>query len=81
MIEFLSLACPHCAAFSAESGTSLHRDYVRSGRVSIEYRNIIINAPDVAATVLTRCAAPRAFFDMSHELLRTQEQWLGRARR
>jgi len=79
VIEFLSLACPHCAAFSAESGTSLHRDYVRSGRVSIEYRNIIINAPDVAATILTRCAAPRAFFDMSHELLRTQSQWLGRA--
>lgn len=79
VIEFLSLACPHCAAFSEESGASLHRDYVRSGRVSIEYRNIIINAPDAAAAVLTRCAAPRAFFDMSHELLRTQAQWLGRA--
>ena len=78
VIEYLSLACPHCASFSAESGPSLHRDYVRSGRVSIEYRNIIINAPDVAATVLTRCAAPRAYFDMSHELLRTQAQWLGR---
>ena len=78
LIEFLSLACPHCATFSAESGESLHRDYIRSGRVSIEYRNFVISAPDIAATVLTRCAAPRAFFDMSHDLLRTQAQWLGR---
>lgn len=78
VIEYLSLACPHCASFAEQSGPRLLSNYVRTGRVSLEYRNILINAPDVAAAVLTRCAAPRAYFAMSHELLRTQPQWLAR---
>jgi len=79
VIEYLSLACPHCASFHAESAGRLFPAYVRSGRVSVEYRNILISAPDAAATVLARCASPRAHFAMSHELLSTQAQWLGRA--
>ena len=80
VIEYMSLACPHCANFAAQSEVSLYPNYVRNGRVSIEYRNILINAPDVAATILTRCAAPRSYVAMSRELLRTQTQWLGRMR-
>jgi protein-disulfide isomerase len=79
VIEFLSFACPHCAEFHAESQPALFRNYVAPGRVSIEYRNILINAPDIAASILARCAAPRAYFAMGHELLETQRQWLGRA--
>lgn len=79
LIEYLSFACPHCAEFHAESANSLFRNYVRPGRVSVEYRNILINAPDVAATVLARCATPRAYFAMGHELLATQAGWEGRA--
>jgi protein-disulfide isomerase len=78
VIEYLSLACVHCAAFARESHPRLAQAYIRPGRVSIEYRNIVISGPDVAATMLTRCAAPRAYFDMAHELLATREQWLGR---
>ena len=47
------------------------------GRVSIEYRNILINAADIPATVLARCAGGRAYFNMGHELLRSQAQWVG----
>lgn len=77
LVEYLSLTCPHCAHFAAESEAGLPV-YVRSGRVSLEYRNFILNGPDVAAAVLTRCAPPSAFFAMSQELLRTQSQWLTR---
>ncbi len=79
VIEFLSLACPHCASFHTESEGRLFPNHVRSGRVSIEYRNILISAPDAAATALARCARPAQYFRMSHELLRTQPQWLARA--
>jgi protein-disulfide isomerase len=79
LIEYLSFACPHCAEFHAEGGANLLRDYVRPGRVSVEYRNILINAPDVPATVLARCLPPRAYFAMGHELLATQSGWEGRA--
>ncbi|HEY5710707.1 MAG TPA: thioredoxin domain-containing protein [Allosphingosinicella sp.] len=78
LVEYLSFACPHCAEFHAEGGDSLFQNYVRPGRVSVEYRNILINAADVPATILARCATPRAFFAMGHELLGTQGAWEGR---
>lgn len=80
VIEYLSFACPHCAEFHHESGTALLQNYVRPGRVSIEYRNILINAADIPATVLARCAGGRAYFNMGHELLGSQAQWVGAMR-
>lgn len=80
VIEYLSFACPHCAEFHDEGAAALMQDYVRPGRVSIEYRNIVINAADIPATVLARCAGGRAYFNMGHELLRTQGQWVNAGR-
>lgn len=77
VIEYLSFACPHCAEFHHEGGVALMQNYVRPGRVSVEYRNILINAADIPATVLARCAGGRAYFNMGHELMRTQGQWVG----
>ncbi|HYI47202.1 MAG TPA: thioredoxin domain-containing protein [Allosphingosinicella sp.] len=78
LVEYLSLTCPHCAEFAHESSTPLFNQYVRSGRVSVEYRNYYLNGLDVAAALLTRCAAPRAYFNLTHALLASQATWMGR---
>lgn len=78
VIEYLSLTCPHCAEFAAEGGERLFQTYVRSGRVSIEYRNYTLNGYDLAAAFLSRCASPREYFNMTHYLLGHQPQWMGR---
>ena len=78
VIEYLSLTCPHCAAFAHEGGERLFQTYVRSGRVSVEYRNFVLNGYDLAAAFITRCASPTEYFSMSHELLGTQPRWMGR---
>jgi protein-disulfide isomerase len=78
VVEYLSLTCPHCAEFAHEAGEKLFQTYVRSGRVSVEYRNYVLNAYDLAAAFLVRCAAPREYFQMSHELLGSQPRWMGR---
>ena len=39
---------------------------------------IVINARDLAGDVLSRCAGAARYFDMTHELLRSQAQWIGR---
>jgi protein-disulfide isomerase len=78
VVEYLSLTCPHCAQFAQESNARLIPHHVRSGRVSVEYRNYTLNGYDLAAAFLSRCAAPRAYFDMTHELLTTQPRWMGR---
>lgn len=78
VIEFLSLTCPHCAQFAAQGAPRLIQDHVRTGRVSLEYRNYILNGYDLAASFLSRCAAPSHYFDLNHALLAGQRQWMAR---
>jgi protein-disulfide isomerase len=77
MVEYLSLTCPHCAEFS-RAGTPQLLNYVRSGRVSIEYRNFVLNALDLAASFLSRCATPQNYFQLTHAILGSQGEWIGR---
>ena len=77
VIEYLSLTCPHCAEFAHEGSAGLMAA-VRTGRVSIEYRHYVLNGIDVSASMLVRCATPRNYFAMVHELLGSQRTWMGR---
>lgn len=78
IVEYLSLTCPHCAEFAEQGAPRLISDHVRSGRVSLEYRNFVLNAYDLAASFLSRCAAPQDYFALNHAILAAQEQWMGR---
>ena len=78
VVEYLSLTCPHCAAFAREGTPRLIADYVRGGRVSLEYRNFVLNPTDAMASVLVRCAPPDHYFAMTEELLATQDEWVAR---
>jgi len=78
LVEYGSLTCPHCAHFSQTGGAPLVAGYVRSGKVSYEFRNYVLNGIDVTASLLARCAGPRGFFGMAETLYATQPQWLGR---
>jgi len=49
--------------------------YVRTGKVSYEFRNFLINGPDIAVSMLTRCAGPAKFFPMSEMVYATQPDW------
>lgn len=79
LIEYISPACTDCVRFAADSADALFQGYVRRGQVSVEYRNVTLNAFDLAATFLARCARPGAYFDMTHYLLAHQADWMGRA--
>jgi protein-disulfide isomerase len=80
LVEYLSTTCGHCAAFAHESRARLIPVHVRSGRVSVEYRNYYLNGLDVAAALISRCATPAGYFAMTHELLATQAAWTVRIR-
>ena len=78
LIEYGSLTCPHCASFAKEGFPILVRDYVKSGKLSFEYRNHVRNAYDMAGSLLTNCASPARFFPLTESLYATQGQWLPR---
>jgi len=75
LVEYGSLACPHCRHFEETGYKPLVQGYVRTGKVSYEFRNLLINGPDISISLLTRCAGPARFFPMSEQVYATQEQW------
>jgi protein-disulfide isomerase len=75
LVEYGSLACPHCRHFEETGYKPLVQNYVRTGRVSYEFRNLLINGPDISISLITRCAGPARFFPMSELVYATQPQW------
>jgi protein-disulfide isomerase len=78
LVEYGSLTCGHCAAFAREGMARLVGTYVKSGKVSYEYRNYILNGLDVAASLVARCGGPARFFPVADKFYATQPQWMGR---
>ena len=79
LVEYGSLACPHCRHFAETGYKPLVQNYVRTGKVSYEFRNFVLNGPDLAASVLTRCAGTAKFFAMTDAVFDAQPQWLAKA--
>ena len=75
LVEYGSLACPHCRHFEETGYKPLVQKYVRTGQVSYEFRNLLINGPDISVSLLTRCAGASRFFPMSATVFATQPQW------
>lgn len=78
LVEYGSLTCGHCAAFARDGMGALVGTYVKSGKVSYEYRNFILNGLDVAASLVARCGGAARFFPVADKLYATQPQWMGR---
>jgi protein-disulfide isomerase len=76
LVEYGSLTCIHCAAFAREGEPALVARYVRTGKVSYEFRNYILNGTDIAASLLARCSGPGGFFRMAATLYATRSQWI-----
>ena len=75
LIEYGSLACPHCRHFEETGYKPLVQGYVRPGHVSYEFRNLLLNAPDISVSLLAHCAGAANFFPMAQVVYATQPQW------
>ena len=57
LVEYGSVTCPACAAFSVEGSAPLHSGYVDTGRVSYEFRTVMIHGPkDLVISRILECA-------------------------
>ena len=75
LVEYGSLTCPHCRHFEETGYKPLVDKYVRTGRVSYEFRNLLLDTPDIAISLLAHCAGPAKFFPMSAVVFTTQPTW------
>lgn len=78
ILEYGSLTCPHCRHFAETAYKPLISQYVRTGKASYEFRSLILNGIDVAATLVARCGGPSHFFPVAEQLYATQPTWVGK---
>ena len=79
LIEIGSLSCPHCKKFEDEGAKALVDNYVKSGKVSWEFRTYLIHGPiDMAANIIARCNGAKTFFPMVQSFYDTQGTWMAK---
>ncbi|MEO6041005.1 MAG: thioredoxin domain-containing protein [Croceibacterium sp.] len=80
LVEYGSLSCPHCAKLANEGMEPLKTKYVTSGRVSYEFRSLMIHGIiDMPLTMMLQCASPDAYFGLVEQLYTNQDAVLNRA--
>jgi protein-disulfide isomerase len=55
IIEYASMTCPHCAAFSKTTFPQLKTKYIDTGKVRFIFREFPLDELAVAASMLARC--------------------------
>ncbi|MFO7854682.1 MAG: DsbA family protein [Paracoccaceae bacterium] len=75
VIEFASLTCPHCATFHTEVYPQLKRDYVDTGKIRMEFREVYFDRLGLYAGMLARCGGEQRYFGFISLLLERQEEW------
>jgi protein-disulfide isomerase len=62
LVEYGSRTCPTCGAFGQTGMRPLEDKYVASGKVSYEFRDFMVHAPDLGVAILGQCAGAQPFF-------------------
>jgi len=82
IIEYASMTCPHCAAFTKDVFPKLKAAYVDTGKVRYIFREYPLDEVAFAGAVLARCIAkgdaPK-FFNVIDVLFAAQNQWASNA--
>ena len=74
LVEFGSMTCPHCAEFAEAGVPQLVEKYVKTGRVSFEFRNYVRDGLDVAMSLVARCGGEAQFFPLTDALFKSQRE-------
>ncbi len=76
LVEYGSRTCPTCGLFGREGMHPLETNYVKSGKVSYEFREFLVHGPpDLPASLLGRCAGAQPFFPLLEAMYRDQAQF------
>ena len=78
LVEFGSMTCSHCADFEEKGVKPLIENYVKSGKVSWEFRNFVRDPYDLAASLVARCNGEKSFFGLTRAMYGAQRDWLGK---
>ena len=75
LVEYGSMTCGHCAEFAEGGAKTVVDKYVKSGRVSFEFRNYVRDPLDITVSLITRCAGPDKFFALTDQAFVSQKEF------
>jgi protein-disulfide isomerase len=78
VIEYASVACPHCAHFSETVLVPFKVKWVDTGKVRFTLKEMLTASPTVAMAgfLIARCAGPTRYFKVVDDIYRSQSQWV-----
>jgi len=76
LVEYGSRTCPTCGNFGRTATRPLEDTYIKSGKVSYEFRDFLVHAPDLGVAILGQCAGEVPFFGMLEQMFVDQNQFL-----
>lgn len=76
LIEYASVACPHCARFNNDVFPEFKKKYIDTGKVYYIARESLTGSAPVAAAgfLLARCAGKDKYFQVTDAIYRAQDQ-------
>ncbi|MGZ6020272.1 MAG: DsbA family protein [Phenylobacterium sp.] len=77
VIEYASMACPHCGHFNEAVFPALKSKYIDTGKVRYTLKEMITEpaAVAVAGFLIARCAGPDKYFTVVDQVFRSQSRW------
>jgi protein-disulfide isomerase len=75
IIEYASMTCPHCAAFSVTTFPKLKEKYIDTGKVKYIMREYPLDGLAAAAFMLARCGGPDKYYPLIETLFAQQQKW------
>ena len=75
IVEYASFTCPHCADFHAAVFKDLKKDYIDTGKIRFEFREVYFDRYGLWASMMARCGGEVRFFGITDILYTTQQEW------
>ena len=77
VIEYASVACPHCAHFSETALAGFKAKWIDTGKARFTLKEMLTGSPTVAMAgfLVARCAGPGKYFKVVDDIYRSQPLW------
>ena len=75
VIEFFSLTCPHCAAFSRDTLPQVRDQLVATGKLRYGFRDFPLDQVALTAAMVARSLPPERYEPFVSALLASQARW------
>ena len=78
VVEYASVTCGHCAAWNDEVWPEFKTKYVDTKKIRYVFREFPTPPQDIAVAgfLIARCAGPDKYFDVVHDIMASQKEWM-----